>query len=129
MGTMGTFSDRGGSCSCVAGLVIVGFGLFGLGLATGMFFPWTECEAGGEQGQIYDQDTTPSTPIPIGTQRVPWNHLQMKFTPGREPFAQLIQGQRSQNPKIRITGSTTMAPTGLRESFALLITVIPRTIE
>merc|ERR1712037_770929 len=67
--TMGTFSDRGGSSSCVAGLVIVGIGLFGLGLATGMFFPWTG-EAGGDQARIYDQDDTSLTPIPVGTPKL-----------------------------------------------------------
>ena len=81
-------TTQGGSWSCVAGLVIVGIGLFGLGLATGMFFPWTGkskitvnhiftdislkflhhiCEAGGAQGRIHDQDDTSLTPIPVGT--------------------------------------------------------------
>ena len=76
---------QGGSCSCVVGLVLIVFGLLGVGLAIGMFFPWTgkenqsllkmlnfllpECDGkkGGEQGQVYDQDTTPSTHIPKGT--------------------------------------------------------------
>jgi len=65
---MGTFSDRGGSCTCVAGLVVVGIGLLGVGLAIGMFFPWTECEAGCKQ--VQDQDTNPSAPIPLGTPKL-----------------------------------------------------------
>ena len=77
-------TTQGGSPLCVAGLVIIGIGLLGAGLAIGMFFPWTgkrsqtvywecyKCEVGGgEQVWISDQDATPSTPIlapiPIGT--------------------------------------------------------------
>jgi len=69
---MGTFSDRGGSSSCVAGLVIVGIGLFGLGLATGMFFPWTgvDSDTGEERGNDNGVGTSSLPPIPIGTPKL-----------------------------------------------------------
>ena len=33
-------ATQGGSCSGVAGFVLIGIGIFGAGLAIGMFFPW-----------------------------------------------------------------------------------------